>query len=396
MIPICKCKPIWDIGTSEHGIFFMHLVETRQSIDQRDDLVIWIGPAASGPRVQGKKGEMALPSAWAPYVDVLFVSLDGVNIKNISKGECNEHLVNLFWDFMSLWYSSYKTLYFAGVSDNGGSCLPLISTQNLTSNFQKIGGTMILDPPYTPMAKFVTHSSLQSGNGELRYSANRAAQNVVCNARLSEVALFMDDVQLRYNLQADSGISRNEHEEYVLNDVYIPGVGCYSEEEFLQAMSTKSEAEANEQFGPFLPDRFIDGNGIESCKSDPARALENPMIDLLKKAVGRVVLLRTLKHNYKLTCSFYIGIFLSEGVWFESDANVDVHSVNRASLEEAWPWGDSHPIGEVQDSLDNDGKSRKVTWAHVNTDAPLTRRGSLMILSLLKGDINELDFFSEP
>lgn len=397
LMPICKCKPMWDIGTTAEGIFFMHLVETRQSVEQRDDLVIWIGPAASGPRVHGKKGEMALPSAWAPYVDVLFVNLDGIKVESIFKGECNGEVAKIFWEFVSSRYSSYKTLYFAGVFDDGGSCLPMISTQKPVSHIQTIGGTMLLDPPFTPTAKFVTHGSLQSGNGELKYAANRAAQNVVCNARLSAVSLIMDDVELRYVPRAHSTIKGSEHEDYVLDNVRMPGMGCYSPDDFLQAMSTKSSAEENIQFGPFLPDRLVDGNGVESCPSKAAHDSDHLTNDFLQKSVGRVVLLRTLKHNFKLTCSFYIGIFLSEGVWFRRDVNDgDLNEVNRASLEEAWPWGDSYPIGEIQESSDNGGHPRKVTWAHINTDAPLTRRGSLMILSLLKGDINELDFFSEP
>jgi hypothetical protein len=396
LVSVCWCKPNWDIGVSEHGLFFMHYAETRRSDELRDDLVVWIGPAASGPRVLGKQGEVALPTAWGPYVDVLFVDLEG-SLKAISsKGECSEVLVKRLWDFITARFSSYRTVYFAGVWANGGSCLPLLSAQKPLSALQTIGGTMIVDPPLSPTARFVAHSSLQSGNGELNYSANRAAQNVVCNANLSAVSFIMDDVHLRYRPQADSDVE-SEHRDYVLESVYVPGVGSFTSETFLKATSSKSEAEGNTKMGPFLPDQTIESNVAHSSLLGVLPHFsEDPMITLLKDPLGRVVLLRTLKHHYKLTCSYYIGIFVSEGLVFEGDVGDHLLNLNRASLEEVWPWGDSSPVGEAQEAAIVNGSSGQVVWAHANTAAPWSRRGSLRFLSLLKGDINEIDFFSVP
>jgi len=385
----CDGKPLWTVSDSSDDLFYMHYSENPIINAPRDNLVIWIGPAASGPRVEGKHGEMALPAAWGPFLDVLFVNFEPLT--SITRG-CSSIQTDRLWGLLMSKFNDYTKIYFAGVWTSGGSCLALLSLGKPVDAPHEIGGTMILDPPTTPTAVFISHSSLQSGNGELSYSTNRASQDVVCNADLSSVAFVMDDVHLHYT-RKDRQYS-NEDIVYALEQAQIPGVGCYNQNEFIKAMTGKPRAEGDEKRGPYLPDSSL---RLQACSADGEKCVLGPSVDeslgvLLREPIGKVLLLRTLRHNHQLICSFYIGIFVSQGVRF--DDCIGANYVNRAPLEEIWPWGDEYPLGETQGpTAHHSNATGQVLWAHANTAESWSRRGALRLLSLLKGDIGEIDVF---
>ena len=393
-------KPRWSFSRPGEDLFYMHYSERNPSgphDNDYDDLMVWVGPGASGPRVMGKHGEMSLPAAWGAFVDVLFVDF-ARSQKLASSSECTGGQTKYLWDTLIQKFPNYKKVYFAGVWSLGGACVPDLSLEKPAGSFHEVGGAVLVDPPTTPTALFVSHGSLQSGNGELAFSANRAAQDIVCNSYLSEVLFIMDDVRLHY-VRKHHNANSNDMEDgsYALKGAFVPGLGYFSAANFLLAMRKISGVEGMQKRGPYLP-TLQNKTLLSECSSATSQIKhEQPVAELLKHPKGKVVLLATLRHNIRLTCSFYIGMFTSVAVEFRESFGAAATSTNSGSLDDLWPWGDDYAFGEFQEArVPKSSAPGSIVWVHANTAAPWSRRGALRLLALLKGDISEVDYYLEP
>jgi hypothetical protein len=233
--------------------------------------------------------------------------------------------------------------------------------------------------------------------------------------------------------------------EYHLKTVDVPGVGCYEADAFRKANSMDRDIakQSYENFpfigrGNAIDERScsINENLLHSTCSDSLRGKgdhvekdENQLIkafyELIKNPIGRVSLVSTLQSHHKLTCSFYIGIFEAEVMEMYHEGhhrvisnqnsddikmklqrryhNKNFFNFNKEELEVLWPMGDHEPIGEYQESLSlhstsgapsNNHEVGLLIWTHVSVKSVWSRRAALRFLSLMKGDVSELDFFS--
>lgn len=420
LLHCASSKPQWDVGLSADGNYrYMHYSETHDRL-ANEDLIIWLGPAASGPRVVGKHGEMALPAAWGSFVDVLFVTM--TIEKPDSSVDCFTSAHQL-WEFVRTLELSYSSVFLAAVWSEEGSCIA--SVAQFPQIPWSVGGVIIIDGPKTPTALFFAHSSLNTGNGlvETEFSVNRASQPVVCNAPLDRAVFTMNDAQFVYARSSSQTNLRGEEESQVaeeedfslsLDHILVPGVGCFAPKNLpLQARSEEMPA----LLGSKKRDR---GQACTSTDTGADAGLSadseiSGLKPLLENPVGNVLLIRTLKYEQTLTCNFYLGIYTSDALRLqgakeeedgeeESDTalNNPAPSFNDASLETLWPLGDPSPLGEVQESssqrslkgpINQQHRQGQLSWAHLNTREPMSRRAALRVLSAIKGDINELDFF---
>jgi len=355
---------------------------------------------------------MALPAAWGTLVDILFVGVS-LHVTNLgANGECVSSTRH-FWQFVRSLGLQYSSVFLAAVWAQGGSCIASIA---LSRDIPwPLGGVMIIDGPKTPSAFFFSHSSLDTGNGlvETNFSVNRASQPVVCNAPLSRATFIMNDAHFIYTpmekktlhpgLIGGEGLqTAAEDFNMKLDHVMIPGVGCYAAPNPLPLHPRDEEM-------PPLIGSFMRSHRKFECPASEPDGNQTPATDpnydlLLANPIGRVLLISTLRHLHSLTCSFYLGIFKSDALRFEYNPRDGVSSAllsfNDATLETLWPIGDASPLGEVQERSEASNSDKKkrhlghLTWAHLNTGLIWSRRASLRLLSHMKGDINELDFFS--
>ena len=331
--------------------------------DQKDALLIWLGPPSEAIRVEGKHGSVPLPSAWGAFASVLYTQCP------------HSHTEQGFTDFglfLSQWMDAHPTmkdrpLYLAGnIASNGDGSEGGEFVVHLAHSLVSTPSTFVpnlrgvffhaADAQLLPSALFFASKSFESGNGMNFWTIDRARQSVVCNARLNAVEFFSYDIKLRYELkekEMTSSTTESEMFEYKLASV-SDWTSCRTDiDAFAQEYSEKDRDLAKEiadgtkgaqvqskGIDPALPITVSElSSAFPTCQvTEDMLSSSSAQLSLVEKASTllannvSIFLYSDIPHASEIICSLYVGIFVADALQYSLSNN----SPSSGKSTDAW------------------------------------------------------------
>lgn len=391
----------WDTQKlSGCSLIFGQSIRERSRQQQEDPLLIWIGAPSEALQVASKHGRLPIVSLWRSFVNVLYIT--GCEDPS-SKDEKSTAQIIDQWVLLHDGFRD-RALYLSGVDrvlPDSSTYLGAVAKDLLTRRYH-IAGLFIGKPLIAPSARFFGHRSFETGNKMNGYTISRALNPVSCNSLYSQVEFVMHDAIFYYTPEARyrSSIGRDTEEmtEYSLASVSTFDK-CYSDLTAFESAWTNRSPYLSD-IHPTLPQdpRSVHSNQVLPFPACDSVDYSMQYSDLLGLNVT-LYMYSFIHKESKPICSFYIGIFETDGLRFpgvhQSLSGASVSSFNKATLydiEDSWTrYVDEHTVhdrdsfsqlGQIQDAASAGSFSgQRIAWMHLDSRMDSKRRTGLLMLS---------------
>lgn len=383
----------WDIGDqSGCAYIFGQSVRERARQLQQDPLLIWLGMPSETLQVASKHGRLPIVSLWRSYVNVLYVTK--------CEGGENDQPENIGY-FVNEWMAikpAYKnrSLYICGrdrLISNGSTSLMAAVLSSIAARGLHVGGVFIGKPAVTPSVRFFGHRPFETGNKLNSYALSRALNPVSCNAWFSQVEFVLHDVIFYYTPEAFKHGDNKEMYEYQLTSVSTYDT-CYADIKAFEA-DWMHRSPNLDSVMPALPQH----TSLEVFPECDSTKIPADYGEILANNIT-VYMYSFIRKESSPICSFYIGIFESDGLRYprtiDQSANKAIFSFNSAStdnIEDSWTrYTDEHTfndrdsysqLGQIQDaaSVWTQEHSQRLVWMHLDSRMDLKSKAGLLMLS---------------
>lgn len=381
---------------------------------QEDSIIIWLGKPSLSLHIEGKYGPLPLPTIWKSFVNILYINK--CIIKENYKENYKDSYIKQITLFILEWLNEnneYKdrNIYLAGNEEDktGGYYLLSVAKHwlSLYSNQINLKGILLGNPLHPPIiSRHFGHRSFETINNMTYWSIDRAKQNIFCNSRYSQVDFVMNDCQFHYTTtNSNDNVNDNVND----NDIKKSINGMY--EYKLSSISTYDKCyadpikfESDWSISKSLPyDNVYPTLSYSNSKSPvypkclPKLTKEQDeaydTLNILLSSSLSIVMYTSIYKSSQAICSFYIGMYNADGLYYRLDDTVSssypnasyrIQMFNQASLipyESAWtssstqsysiPKGmiqDGNDIIEVIENNDNDSNNDNgIVWIQLDS-----------------------------